>query len=43
MRKMEDEMKNLTLLTKDIKKMYKTYTNITTTQLETLLKKGPST
>lgn len=39
MHEMEDEMKNLTLLTKDIKKMYKTYTNITTTQLETLLKK----
>ena len=39
MHEMEDEMKNLTLLTKDIKKMYKTYTNITTTQLESLLKK----
>ena len=39
MHEMEDEMKNLTLLTKDIKKMYKTYTKITTTQLETLLKK----
>ena len=39
MHEMEDEMKNLTLLTKDIKKMYKTYTKITTTQLESLLKK----
>jgi ATP-dependent Clp protease, protease subunit len=39
MHEFEDEMKNLTLLTKDIKKLYKKYTNITTKQLEQLLKK----
>jgi ATP-dependent Clp endopeptidase proteolytic subunit ClpP len=39
MHEFEDEMKNLTLLTKDIKKIYKKYTNISTKQLEQLLKK----
>ena len=39
MHEFEDEMKNLTLLTKDIKKLYKKYTNISTKQLEQLLKK----
>ena len=39
MHEIEDEMKNLTLLTKDLRKMYRNYTNITTKQLDTLLKK----
>ena len=39
MHEFEDEMKNLTLLTKDIKKLYTKYTNISTKQLEQLLKK----
>lgn len=39
MHEIEDEMKNLTLLTKDIRKMYRNYSNITTKQLDLLLKK----
>jgi ATP-dependent Clp endopeptidase proteolytic subunit ClpP len=39
MHEFEDEMKNLTLLTKDIKKMYTKYSNINSKQLEKLLKK----
>ena len=39
MHEIEDEMKNLILLTRDIKKIYKTYSNISVKQLETLLKK----
>ena len=39
MHEIEDEMKNLMLLTKDIKKIYKTYSNISVKQLDTLLKK----
>ena len=39
MHEFEDEMKNLTLLTKDIRKMYQKYTNINTRQLDQLLKK----
>lgn len=39
MHEFEDEMKNLKLLTKDIRKMYNKYTNINTRQLDQLLKK----
>jgi ATP-dependent Clp endopeptidase proteolytic subunit ClpP len=39
MHEIEDEMKNLILLTKDVKKIYKTYSSISVKQLETLLKK----
>ena len=39
MHEIEDEIKNLKLLTKDIRKLYQTYTNITMTQLDQLLKK----
>jgi len=39
MHEFEDEMKNLTLLTKDIKKMYTKFSNINSKQLEKLLKK----
>lgn len=39
MHEFEDEMKNLTLLTRDIKKLYKKHTSITQKQLDTLLKK----
>jgi ATP-dependent Clp endopeptidase proteolytic subunit ClpP len=39
MHEFEDEMKNLTLLTKDIRKMYNKYTNIKAKQLDQLLKK----
>lgn len=39
MHEIEDEMKNLGLLTRDIKKMYRTYSNITTKNLDNLLKK----
>jgi len=39
MHEFEDEMKNLKLLTKDIRKMYGKYTNINTKQLDQLLKK----
>ena len=39
MHELEDEMKNLTLLTKDIRKMYNKYTNIKAKQLDQLLKK----
>ena len=39
MHEFEDEMKNLTLLTKDIRKMYNKYTNINARQLDQLLKK----
>ena len=39
MHEIEDEMKNLGLLTKDIKKIYRTYSNITTKNLDNLLKK----
>ena len=39
MHEFEDEMKNLTLLTKDIRKMYNKYTNIKSKQLDQLLKK----
>jgi ATP-dependent protease ClpP protease subunit len=39
MHEFEDEIKNLKLLTNDIRKMYTKYTNIKTTQLDQLLKK----
>ena len=39
MHEFEDEIKNLKLLTKDIRKMYTKYTNIKTKQLDQLLKK----
>ena len=39
MHEIEDEMKNLKLLTKDIRKLYQTYTHITMKQLDQLLKK----
>jgi len=39
MHEFEDEMKNLTLLTKDLRKMYSKYSNIKATQLDKLLKK----
>ena len=39
MHEIEDEMKNLKLLTRDIRKMYQQYTNITMKQLDQLLKK----
>jgi ATP-dependent protease ClpP protease subunit len=39
MHEFEDEMKNLTLLTKDIRKLYNKYTNIKSKQLDQLLKK----
>ena len=39
MHEFEDEIKNLKLLTKDIRKMYTQYTNIKTKQLDQLLKK----
>ena len=39
MHEIEDEMKNLGLLTRDIKKMYRNYSNITTKNLDNLLKK----
>jgi ATP-dependent protease ClpP protease subunit len=39
MHEFEDEMKNLTLLTKDIRKMYNKYTTIKAKQLDQLLKK----
>ena len=39
MHEFEDEMKNLTLLTRDIKNLYKKHTNITQKQLDMLLKK----
>jgi len=39
MHEIEDEMKNLKLLTKDIRKMYQQYTNISMKQLDQLLKK----
>ena len=39
MHEFEDEMKNLKLLTKDIRKMYNKYTNIKEKQLDQLLKK----
>lgn len=39
MHEIEDEMKNLILLTKDVKKIYKSYSSISVKQLETLLKK----
>ena len=39
MHEIEDEMKNLKLLTKDIRKLYQTYSYITMKQLDQLLKK----
>jgi|TARA_B110000285_G_C15037625_1_gene570174 ATP-dependent protease ClpP protease subunit len=39
MHEIEDEVKNLNLLTSDIKKLYRKYTNITAKQLDQLLKK----
>ena len=39
MHEFEDEMKNLMLLTKDIKKIYRKYSSFTVKQLDTLLKK----
>lgn len=39
MHEIEDEVKNLSLLTTDIKKLYRKYTNITSKQLDQLLKK----
>jgi len=39
MHEFEDEMKNMTQLTKNLKKIYNDYGNITKTQLDSLLKK----